>query len=810
MKNPELELALDFVEKTDRNIFLTGKAGTGKTTFLHQIKSESLKRLVVVAPTGVAAINAKGVTIHSFFQMPFGPIIPGVEKKSKYRFNKTKIDIIRSLDLLIIDEISMVRADLLDGIDQVLRRYKNRNKVFGGVQVLMIGDLQQLSPVVKPNEWELLKLHYNNAFFFSSHAFQKSDAISIELKHIYRQQDEQFIEILNEVRNDRLSEKSAKILNKRYQPEFVPPKDAGYITLTTHNNRADSINELELNKLKSKNYFYKAKIEGKFNEYAYPTHKNLELKKGAQVMFIKNDSSPEKRYYNGKIGKITSLNSDTIIVQCPDDKEDIKVTPEIWENISYTIDEESKEIKDAISGSFSQIPLRLAWAITIHKSQGLTFEKAIIDAEASFAHGQTYVALSRCKSLEGIVLKTQIKDDSIISDAKVDSFTKEIEEHQPNTTVLIASQKKYQLNIVHDLFNYYEFIYPLKRIIDIYYTNKTSIQGTIIDVAISLKDNGVLPLLKVSSAFKKQLEELSAETKNIENDKKLTERIHKAIEYFLDFTNEKIKTPFETLNFSTDNKQVKKDLNRQLNQIEDLVETKLFCLNGLTERFSTANYLGLCAKAVLQKLEKPSRSLSKKREVITSTKHPVLFEELRELRHTIALSENLNHFQIFTQKSLYEMCEYFPSTLQQLRTVNGMGKMRVENYGEDILEIINKYARDKGLESISQGLTQNGVPATKTSKTNTKQVSLELFKSGKTIEEIAIERGLVKTTIESHLVHFIPMGEVKITDLMPEKKYKELKEIMKITPFDSFSELKEKIDDKFTYGELRLVSLELN
>ena len=704
----------------------------------------------------------------------------------------------------------MVRADLLDGIDQVLRRYKSRNKVFGGVQVLMIGDLQQLSPVVKPYEWELLKPHYNNVFFFSAHAFQKSNAISIELKHIYRQQDAQFIAILNEVRNDTLSPEMAKILNERYQPEFVPPKDAGYITLTTHNNRAHTINELELNKLKSKNYFYKAKVEGKFNEYAYPTHENLELKEGAQVMFIKNDSSLEKRYYNGKIGKVMSLDSDTITVQCPDDDEEIEVTPEVWENISYTIDEETKEIKDTISGSFSQIPLRLAWAITIHKSQGLTFEKAIIDAEASFAHGQTYVALSRCKSLEGIVLKTQIKDHSIISDTKVDSFTKEIEEHQPDDTILIASQKKYQLNLIHDLFNYYEFIYPLKRIIDIYYTNKTSIEGAIIDAAIQMKDDGIMPLLKVSNAFKKQLDELSAETERIEDDKKLTERIHKAIAYFLDFTNEKIKKPFETLNFTTDNKQVKKDLNRQLDQLEDLLSIKLFCLRGLTEKFSTANYLGLRAKAVLQKLEKPSRSLNKKREALTATKHPELFEELRELRHTIAHSENVSHFQIFTQKSLYEMCEYLPATAKQLRTINGMGKVRVKKYGEEILEIIQKYATAKGLESITEGFIQSETLTVKSKKTDTKQASLELFQCGKTIEEIAKERGLVKTTIESHLVHFISTGEVKITDLMSEKKYKALKKVIKNTSFDSFSELKEKIDDKFTYSEIRLVTKELN
>jgi hypothetical protein len=319
-----------------------------------------------------------------------------------------------------------------------------------------------------------------------------------------------------------------------------------------------------------------------------------------------------------------------------------------------------------------------------------------------------------------------------------------------------------------------------------------------------------MPLLKVSNAFKKQLDELSVETERIEDDKKLTERIYKAIAYFLDFTIKKIKNPFETFNFTTDNKQVKKDLNRQLDQLEDLLSIKLFCLRGLTEKFSTANYLGLRAKAVLQKLEKPSRSLSKKREAITSTKHPELFEELRELRHTIAHSENLSHFQIFTQKSLYEMCEYLPATAKQLRTINGMGKVRVEKYGEEILEIIQKHARAKGLTPTEVRYEETEEKTQKVKKTDTKQVSLDLFQSGKTIEEIAKERGLVKTTIESHLVHFISTGEVKITDLMPEKKYKELKKVIKKIPFDSFSELKEKIDNKFTYSEIRLVTKELN
>src|SRR5690606_29275516 len=363
-KNIELELAWDFVEKTDRNVFLTGKAGTGKTTFLHKLKEKSFKRLVVVAPTGVAAINAKGVTIHSFFQMAFGPILPedaGFQKKEsgfQRKFNKTKIDIIRSLDLLIIDEISMVRADLLDAIDTVLRRYKDRTKIFGGAQVLMIGDLQQLSPVVKDDEWDLLKPYYETPYFFSSKVFKSCNPISIELKHIYRQDNEVFIKILNEIRNNKLTSQSATLLNERFIADFVPAKNDGFITLTTHNNRANEMNDLELQKIKDRSYFYKAEVEGTFPEYSYPTQEKLELKMGSQVMFVKNDSTPEKRYFNGKIGKIVHLDKDEITVKCQGDDFDIVVTPELWENINYSINPVNKEISEHVVGSFSQIPLR--------------------------------------------------------------------------------------------------------------------------------------------------------------------------------------------------------------------------------------------------------------------------------------------------------------------------------------------------------------------------------------------------------------------------------------------------------------------
>ncbi len=811
-KNTELELALNFVEKTDRNIFLTGKAGTGKTTFLHKIKNESNKRLVVVAPTGVAAINAKGVTIHSFFQMPFGPIIPGVEKKSKFRFNKIKIDIIRSLDLLIIDEISMVRADLLDGIDQVLRRYKNRNKVFGGVQVLMIGDLQQLAPVVKSYEWQMLSPHYKTMYFFSSQAFEQSNVISIELKRIYRQADENFIKILNEVRNNKLSNASVAVLNERYQPEFVPKKEDGYITLTTHNNRANAINESELSKLKPKSQLYKAIIKGKFNEYSYPTHEKLELKVGAQVMFIKNDGNQEKRYYNGKIGTITRLDKETVTVQCPEDTNAIETTPEMWENVSYSIDQETKEIKEEIAGSFAQIPLRLAWAITIHKSQGLTFEKAIIDAEASFAHGQTYVALSRCKSLEGLVLKTKIKESSIINDNRVTIFTNDVEANLPTKTDLDNSQKIYQLNLMEDLFSYQEFLYPTQRLIKIYYENKTSFRGNIIEPLNKIKDIGIVKLMQVGSIFKSQLVSLSKNVTNPEEDKTVQERIHKGIHYFIEHTLANIKKPLDDITFSTENKAVRKDFTKQLDNLEGLLKLKLTCLWGLSKNFSTSKFLEIRAKAVLKESEMtaiPTKKKGKKREVVVATDHPILFEQLRTLRLELSKKLDCPPFQIFTQITLFELCAYFPKTPKELLKINGMGKIRVEKHGKEILEIINKYVSENETTPKEIVYVDAINKDTKPKNVTTKQHSLNLFKSGKIIKEIAEERDLTIGTITSHLAHFIPTGEIKITDIIPEMKYKELKKIIKTTKFDSISDLKNKIDVKFTYAEIRLVLSEL-
>jgi hypothetical protein len=808
-KNKELALAWDFVNNTDRNVFLTGKAGTGKTTFLHKLKINSLKRMLVVAPTGVAAINARGVTIHSFFQLPFGPILPddniahvtGFNRK----FSKTKINIIKSLDLLVIDEISMVRVDLLDGIDKTLRRFRNRNKVFGGVQLLMIGDLQQLSPVIKENEWHLLKSFYKNAFFFSSLAYNECNAVIIELKHIYRQDNPLFINILNEIRNNSLTQSSADKLNKRYQPNFSPKADEGYISLTTHNNKAEQTNNLELEKLKGKEYIYEASIEGKFPEYSYPNKEELILKVGAQVMFVKNDSSSEKRYFNGKIGKIILLEKDEVIVNCQDDDFNISVTPEIWENINYTVNSETKAITESKIGSYTQMPLRLAWSITIHKSQGLTFEKAIIDAKDAFAHGQTYVALSRCKSLEGLVLKSKIEANQIISDSNVIVFNKEAEENQPDEDILQQSKIEFQLNLIMEIFDFYKFLYPVNRILDIYYKNRTSIEGRIDGRLNNIKDC-VTNVLKVANSFKVQLRELTEKTLAPESNKVIQERFLKAIQYFGAETNTKIAEPFKAMGFTTDNKAIEKDINKQFDTLEELLAIKHSYFSGLVKGFDTNKFLELRAKSVFLGKEKPKKT---RKSVIDGTTNIELFELLRELRNQIAKQKDLVHFQIFSQKALYEMCETLPTNKIELLAVNGMGKTRVEKYGSQILDIVRNFCDENDIE-ISNSTTSFKESKPKRQKGDTKKQSLQLFKSGKTIDEIANERELNENTIFGHLASFISSGDIKITDLISENYYSELKEIIPTKTFENLSDLKHQLDEKYSYGEIRLVLEELS
>jgi hypothetical protein len=551
--NKELREAWEFVEHTGTSIFLTGKAGTGKTTFLKTVKEKSSKRMIVVAPTGVAAINAGGVTIHSFFQLPPTPYIPGATIRDRYDFSKAKRRIIASLDMLVIDEISMVRADLLDAVDTVLRRYRDRTQPFGGVQLLMIGDLQQLTPVVTPQDDEVLSRYYDTPYFFGSKALRQINYVTIQLTHVYRQQDPTFINILNHVRDGNPTVDDMNRLNDRCNPAFIPKPEEGYIRLTTHNRLADSYNENELLKLPGKRYTFTATVKGDFPAANYPADQNLVLKQGAQVMFIKNDPSAKHEYYNGKIGHVVAINEKSITVKCPGDNNTINVEQDVWENTKYAINPEKKTIEPQVAGTFTQYPLRLAWAITIHKSQGLTFEHAIIDAGFSFASGQVYVALSRCKSLEGMVLASRIGVSSIFNDPRVtDYISHQQQMAEESIQELPALKDAYYKEQLLDMFNFnllygseqmlnrtmIEFFRAFPKLCDYHRTVMENVKKKVMDVAYKwlnvirqtpnegLHDEAFLKRVQRSSdyfaaALKEQIPDLLDKTKMVNGKNKM-------------------------------------------------------------------------------------------------------------------------------------------------------------------------------------------------------------------------------------------------------------------------------------------------
>ncbi|MCD4791828.1 MAG: helix-turn-helix domain-containing protein [Bacteroidales bacterium] len=807
IKNPELELADEFVQYTNRNIFLTGKAGTGKTTFLKSLKHKSLKRMVVVAPTGVAAINAGGVTIHSFFQLPFGPII--TEKVAGYKinnpnfkqkFNKQKINIIKTLDLLVIDEISMVRADILDAIDETLRRYKNRFLPFGGVQLLMIGDLQQLAPVVKHDEMHILSPYYQSMYFFNSKALQEANMITVELKHIYRQDDNVFIEVLNEIRNDALTKKSYDLLHKRYIPEFKPANNQGYITLTTHNNSANIINEEKLEQVNGKLHKFKAIVQGTFSEYAYPTDFELELKVGAQVMFVKNDSSAEKRYFNGKIGEITGFDDNIITVKCEGDYEEIDAGKETWENIRYNINKESKEIEEDFIGSFTQYPLRLAWAITIHKSQGLTFEKAVIDASAAFAHGQTYVALSRCKTLKGLVLSSKISESAIICDREVRDFNKHSEENQPDEKELKNAIYDYQAELIDDLFNYKQLFYRFRifeKNLREYSGNYT---GNIGETILEINEKALPKISGVAQSFIKQVNSILKENPDAEKNNLLQERLKKAAEYFIKFHDDEIIKKLENSSFETDNNSVQKAINESLSSTNEILNIKQKSLNACLTGFNIKTYLDIRAKSALEDKKKTKQKF-KVQEV--ATLYPELYARLKEWRKEEGEANDIKLFMVAANKTLQEIANKLPVTSKQLKAISGIGKVKFTQYGEDLISIVLDFIQNNDIDPNED--MPEPIKPTKPEKKKNWEISYEMYKDGKTIEEIAKAQNFVASTIENHLGRFVASGEIKIEEFVNDKTVQTIKTYFEKHPNTTLTDAKTALPNEITWSQLKLV-----
>jgi hypothetical protein len=653
-----MELAYDYLASTNTVVFLTGKAGTGKTTFLQRVRAESKKKLAVVAPTGVAAINAGGMTIHSFFQIPFGPLIPAGNSKPELHYSPEKKELLGSLELLIIDEISMVRPDVLDQVDLILRNIKDNSHPFGGVQLLLIGDLSQLSPIIRDEEWAMLSRYYATPYFFSSLVLQRAPYVRIELNKVFRQKEQAFVDILNEVRNQTISEQSLELLNARYIPYFKPTADDPYITLTTHNAITQQINNEFIETLTSEQVEYKATIKGEFPKDAYPTETELKLKVGAQVMFVKNDSSSAKLYYNGKIGTVIKLTNDTVTVQS--DSQEIEVQAQEWTNVKYKLS--GDEIDETNAGSFAQIPLKLAWSITIHKSQGLSFDKAIIDVSEAFAHGQAYVALSRCRSLAGMVLRNPIAAHNIIGDPAVTRFNTQAKLLQPDREQLERDEEVYRLFLLTELFNFnglekrsrnFEYLLP-------------DLQPTVMDIARrsagQLRNYDAERIKKAAVYFQSKLSAF-------------TENLHRQLPGFIGQS---------------------KEMAAKADQLINWLMARIELLEYFTEiEFTTAAYLQLHNK-------KSTGSTYLK--TLNALPNEELYQQILTWREAIAEKEKVMPNMVFSAKTAAAIAEKLPATLKALSAIKGVGSQKATQFGNDIIELIRAYEQGllgTGIEQVS-------------------------------------------------------------------------------------------------------------
>ncbi len=823
-----IKLAHDLVKFTNKTVFLTGKAGTGKTTFLRNLRNFTKKRMVIVAPTGVAALNAGGVTIHSFFQLPFTPFIPegaelafvskdaeGKTIREQYRMNTHKIKILRSLDLLVIDEISMVRSDLLDAIDDVLRHYRRSSLPFGGVQLLMIGDLYQLTPVVKDEEWQIVRNFYRSPYFFDSNALKKLDYVTVELTHIFRQQDEEFISVLNEIRNNSLSQKSLEILNLRVGDNDENAE--GCIRLTTHNVDANSVNTTKLDALEGKEFHYSAVIKDNFPSYMYPTDENLVLKEGAQVMFIKNDSSMEKLYYNGKIGRVVEIDDEKIMVLCKGDYVPIEVKSEVWENIQYLVNEETKEIEQKVIGEFRQYPLRLAWAITIHKSQGLSFEKAIIDVHSAFAFGQVYVALSRCKSLQGLTLKTPIANYMIKSDTQVTTFCNNARQKQPSENQLNTYVIAYQREIILKVFSFDLLQRLLNDVRRVYMANFGRFNPEYSETILKIIQQFDEQMFEVNKKFVAQLSQIFSKSPEIglKDDEFLQERISKASEYYFSKIVDIIGKPFSEMLLESDNKEIDDEMKTALEKVEIEYLKKLNLFDKMRDGFSTEMYIRIISD-VENSFRLTFGGKSKSAKTYTGTGATKdLFYALNQWRKSVADEFDIPIYYVLPQKSLIELVEKLPQDAKSLSKIKGIGTQKIKQFGNEILNIISDFCRANGIETQSEFEIESeckkkskkeSVQKEKIKKGATNNITLEMYRNGQSIDEIATQRNLQPATITSHLIKFIPTGEVQPEELIDKEKFAEVmsflegKNVFETKLTDLFNEG----DGNYSYVELKI------
>ncbi len=733
-------LAARFVNSTNRHVFLTGKAGTGKTTFLHKLAASTHKRYVILAPTGIAALNAKGVTIHSQFLLPFGSFVPERQLPAditgqfhdqdtltrRHPLNAVRRNVLREVDLLIIDEVSMLRADLLDAIDFRMRAVRqNRYQSFGGAQVLLIGDLYQLPPVVKDDELRVLKRWYTSPHFFESKVIREHGYAHIELDKIFRQQDGNFIHILNNLRNNTVTQEDVTELNKHYKPEITEQESEGVITLTTHNYKADELNQRALAQLPGKSYVFEAEVEGDFPESMYPVLSRIELKIGSQIMFVKNDM--EKAYFNGKLAKVEALDKDGITVRM-DTGEPYKLKREIWENKRYVVNASTKEQEEEVLGTFEQYPVKLAWAITVHKSQGLTFSKAIIDVGSAFAPGQVYVALSRLRSLDGLILRTRIDPGVVSSDREVVAFTNRGFEQEPLPQQLKASQREYLKLLLAGTFDFSDMLRKVE------YTQKdhpetAQFEDESMKTALQVFREKLRSEEENTQKFRGQLMRLLQEDKRDE----LLVRIEKGGAYYGDLLQAQMKALFQ-----------------HMAQVEMLSRTKEYTnalkeIDGmLMKKVATIAKVGYLTTCILngeevKKREEEERGLAAKRAAMVG-----------EVR---AWAE-----------------EHRPKT----STKSGR--------------------RRKG-----------GEKKEKAEKGSTYEKTYALRKEGLSLEQIAAERQMAKSTIEGHFARGIAEGQVDIDGLMPAEERDLVADWMRENPKEGLNGAAGHFQGRFGYGQLRMV-----
>ncbi|MFD2583213.1 helix-turn-helix domain-containing protein [Pedobacter vanadiisoli] len=736
------EIAAKFVNYTSKHVFLTGKAGTGKTTFLRKLIQLTHKKALIVAPTGIAAINAAGVTIHSLFQLPFGAFFPDaagalVNENINFNFNTprtlvkhlnmqgNKRRMLQELELLVIDEVSMLRADMLDAIDFALRYVRrNRNLPFGGVQLLFIGDLHQLPPVVKNDEWRIMAKFYKSIYFFDALALQDNAPVYIELDKIYRQDDSVFINLLNNLRNNKITPEDTALLKQHFKQDFKPAADENYITLTTHNNKADTINRERLEQLKTKSYFFEARIQGEFNEYAYPNDKSLELKVGAQVMFIKNDMTAEKRYYNGKIGVVHHIEKDVIEIELPEDKAVIQISPYTWENVKYKLDEATNEIKENVAGSFVQYPIKLAWAITVHKSQGLTFDKAIIDIGEAFAPGQAYVALSRLRSLKGLVLTSHLRDSGLQQDQNIHYFSKTKQPAEVLDQQISAESYDFIRTYLLSAFDLNMVRYYFKEHMQTF--DKSEAKST-----KQRYDEWTMDLYKdfqkitaTADTFINQLKNLFAQQTE-HTLFNVSKRVQAAVKYF---------SPL-----------IKEVSDKFLAQIETIKEEK-----------QVKTYL-----TELLELE------------------IVIYEQLKKIHKSKALLEAIidgKEFNKADTDALLNVVER-EAQLKKAITLKGMA-----------LKVRTAAEKKK-----------------KEPKPDTKLLSFELYNEGKTLAEIAKERGLSLGTIEGHLAYYVSTQQLDVAKLVKANKIRNISDAVESQKTKSMATIREFLGKDYSFGEIKLV-----